>query len=201
MLLSLGALAFAQDRPSITVHSAGLGDVSYVKNVEVNVPGFDNTSFFFKGKWDANFDSTKAQSKMYNIKMLKEDIDMLFSVGSVTGFIKDGGLTLDTTKNNEAIIMSALDQKVKAAKKADQSFKVVTKATYEKSLEAGYVEFSQGDKKGCYFMGMTEAKAVTFADASMDKAKDDACQFLYTVWDRREKNEPAAVEPAPATNP
>jgi len=199
--LSLCASAFADGRPSVTVHSAGLGNISYVKNVEINVPGFDNTSFFFKGKWNAEYDSTKAQNKMFVFKMQKDDINMSFNVGSVQGFATDDGLKLDTTKTNEAIIMSALDQKVKAAKKADKSFKVVTKATYEKSLVAGYAEFSQGDKKGCYFIGMTDSKAVAFANATMNKDEDDACQFLYTVWDGKVKNEVPAPAAEPAATP
>lgn len=199
--LSLCASAFSQNTPSVTVHSAGLGFVSYVKNVEISVPGFDNTSFFFKGKWAADYDSSKALKKMYTFKMQKEDIDMFFNVGSVMGFAADEGLKLDTTKTNEAIIMSALDQKVKAAKKADRSFKVVTKPSYEKDQVAGYVEFFQGDKKGCYYMGMTDSKAVAFANATMNKDEDDACMFLYTVWNGKVKNEvpvAPAAEPAPA---
>lgn len=185
LVLGLCALVSAQGRPSITVNSAGLGSVSYVKNVEINVPGFDHTSFFFKGKWSAEYDTTRALKKMFTFNMQKEDIQLFFHVGSLNGFIADDGLALDSSKTNEDIIMSALEQKVAVAKKNDPSFRVVTKATYEKKLVAGYVEFSRKDRKGCYFMGMTESKAVAFADATMDKSTDDACQFLYTVWDGR----------------
>lgn len=179
--------AFAQGRPSVTVHSVGLGSVSYVKNVELAVPAFDSTSFFFTGKWSADFDSLQTWKKMYTFDLKKEDVSVLFRTGNLGTFLTEEGFSLDSSKSAELLVKSALEQKVSLVKASDASFNVVKKIVYEKDLNAGYVEFVQNDKKGCFFMGLSATREVAFAQASMDKSAEDACLVLYKVWDRKEK--------------
>lgn len=187
LVLSFFAGVIAQDRPSVTVHSVGLADVSYVKNVELAVPAFDSTSFFFTGKWSVDFDSLQTWKKMYSFNLNKEDISVHFRVGSMTTFIVEEGFALDSLKKEDALVKSALDLKVKQMSSADSSFKAIKAPAYDKEVKAGFVEFTQAEKKGCLFMGLSAKRGVAFASATMNKAAADACQVLYKVWDRKEK--------------